>query len=317
MNGLMRVILSGCVVVLMLAGASVQAADTNIMILPDTAGLTVSRDAPYSAGTDAYGPAHHRIGIFRPSTQTFYLDTSGDGIWSGPSTDARYTFGITGDLPVQGDWDMNGPGNIGIYRPSTHLFYLDYNGNGAWDGAVTDRRYDFGTTGDIPVTGDWYGVSHYRIGIFRPSTHTFYLDRNDDGAWNGVPTDTRCDFGLSTDIPVAGRWNPDGTNHSVGIWRPSAHSFYLDYNGNCRWDGAAIDRRYDFGITGDVPAVGDWNSDYVTELGIFRPSTHTFYLDTSGNNKWDGAVVDTKFVFGVNTDTPLPGRWGPLPSPGD
>ena len=28
---------------------------------------------------------------------------------------------------------------IGVFRPSTHLFYLDYNGNGVWNGPVVDE----------------------------------------------------------------------------------------------------------------------------------------------------------------------------------
>jgi len=35
------------------------------------------------------------------------------------------------------------------------LFYLDYNGNGVWNGASIDRQYNFGITGDIPISGKW------------------------------------------------------------------------------------------------------------------------------------------------------------------
>ena len=53
-------------------------------------------------------------------------------------------FGITGDLPVSGDWNNDGITEIGVYRPSTHMFYLDYNGNSAWNGGLADRSYNFG-----------------------------------------------------------------------------------------------------------------------------------------------------------------------------
>lgn len=56
---------------------------------------------------------------------------------------------------LSGDWDGDGLGDIGVLRPSTHMFYLDYNGNGALNGAVTDRSYNFGITGDSPVAGAW------------------------------------------------------------------------------------------------------------------------------------------------------------------
>ena len=44
---------------------------------------------------------------------------------------------------------------IGVFRPSTHLYYRDFNGNGVWDGAAVDRVSTFGITGDLPVSGKW------------------------------------------------------------------------------------------------------------------------------------------------------------------
>ena len=76
-----------------------------------------------------------------------------------------------------------------MFRPSTHLFYPDYNGNGVWNGSVVDRSYNFGITGDIPVSGDWNIDGRTEIGVFRPSTHLFYLDYNGNGAWNGTSVD--------------------------------------------------------------------------------------------------------------------------------
>jgi hypothetical protein len=64
------------------------------------------------------------------------------------------TFGITGDIPVSGDWNGDNRSEIGVFRPSTHIYYQDYNGNGVWNGAVIDRAYNFGITGDIPITVD-------------------------------------------------------------------------------------------------------------------------------------------------------------------
>jgi hypothetical protein len=54
-----------------------------------------------------------------------------------------------------GYWDNNGIYEIGVFRNSTHTFYLDYNGNGVWNGAVDDRQYNFGLSEDKPITGTW------------------------------------------------------------------------------------------------------------------------------------------------------------------
>ena len=153
------------------------------------------------------GASELQISVFRPSTHLFYLDYNGNGVWSGAAVDRSYNFGITGDIPITGDWNDDGISEIGVFRPSTHLFYLDYNGNGVWNGASVDRQYNFGITGDIPITGDWNDDGISEIGVFRPSTHLFYLDYNGNGAWNGAATDSSYNFGITGDIPVSGKWD--------------------------------------------------------------------------------------------------------------
>jgi len=100
-------------------------------------------------------PVVSSVGVFRPTTRTFYLDYNGNSRWDGGVTDRAFNFGLTDDIPVAGDWDALGKTCIGVFRPSTRTFYLDSNGNGRWDGGVTDRMFNFGLTGDSPVSGIW------------------------------------------------------------------------------------------------------------------------------------------------------------------
>jgi PKD repeat protein len=146
-----------------------------------------------------------------------------------------------------------------------------------------------------------------KIGVFRPSTHSFYLDADGNGVWNSI-ADKTYTFGISTDIPVSGDWNHDGTTE-IGVFRPSTHSFYLDFNGNGIWNGTVIDKAYTFGITEDIPVSGDWNHDGTTDIGVFRPSTRSFYLDADGNGVWNGIVVDRAYNFGITGDNPVAGKW--------
>ena len=266
-------------------------------------------------GADKYSATWHlevipasTIGVFRPSTHLFYLDYNGNGVWNGAAVDRSYNFGISGDIPISGDWNSDGTTEIGVFRPSTHLFYLDYNGNGAWNGASIDKQYNFGITGDTPISGDWNADGRTEIGVYRPSTHMFYLDYSGDGAWNGASIDKQYNFGITGDIPITGDWNLDG-KYEIGVFRNSTHLFYLDYNGNGAWNGASVDRQYNFGITGDIPISGDWNNDVIPEIGVFRNSTHLFYLDYNGNGAWNGAGVDRTYNFGITGDTPISGKW--------
>ncbi len=247
-------------------------------------------------------------GVFRAGT--WYLDANGNGAWDGCGVDRCYvgSFGITGDLPVAGDWNGDGKAKVGVFRNGT--WYLDYNGNGAWDGCGMERCYvgSFGITGDLPVAGDWNGDGKAKVGVFRNGT--WYLDYNGNGAWDGCSID-RCyvgSFGIAGDLPAAGDWNGDGKT-KIGVFRNG--TWYLDYNGNGAWDGCGVDRCYvgSFGQTGDLPAAGDWNGDGKAKVGVFRNGT--WFLDYNGNGAWDGCGVDRCYYgsFGQQGDLPVAGKW--------
>jgi hypothetical protein len=109
-------------------------------------------------------------------------------------------------LPIAGDWNGKGKAKIGVFRAKTGMWYLD-NGNGTWDGCGTDLCIGpFGSSGDLPVAGDWTDSGTTKIGVYRPGTRMWYLD-NGNGTWNGCGTDLCVGpFGSSGDLPVAGVW---------------------------------------------------------------------------------------------------------------
>jgi PKD repeat protein len=226
-----------------------------------------------------------RVGVFRPSTHTFYLRPAN---WPATPT-STINWGVSTDIPVTGDWNGDGSTNVGVFRPSTHTFYLR-NGTTSW----TTTAINWGTGTDLPVTGDWNADGITNVGVFRPSTHTFYL-RNGTTTW----TTTAINWGASTDLPVTGDWNGDGIT-DVGVFRPSTHTFYLR-NGTTSWTTTAIN----WGASTDLPVTGDWNMDGTTEVGVFRPSTHTFYLRPAN---WPATPTST-INWGVSTDLPVTGTW--------
>ena len=197
------------------------------------------------------------VGTFRPGTGMWYLDLNGNDQWSGCGTDSCIHFGMSGDLPVAGDWNNSGPAKVGVFRPTTGMWYLDYNGNGQWDGCGTDRCINFGMSGDQPVSGDWDGSGSGKVGVFRPSTGWWYLDYNGNGQWDGCGTDRCINFGMSGDQPVSGDWDGSGTA-KVGVFRPSTGRWYVDLNGNGQWDGCSVDGCYYFGTAGDIAVTGSW-----------------------------------------------------------
>ncbi len=270
--------------------------------------LSVGLSGDVALVGDWNGSGTAKVGTFRPADGAFYLDYNGNGQWDGCGVDRCLSIGLNGDIPLVGDWNGSGTAKVGTFRPSDGAFYLDYNGNGVWDGCDIDRCLQIGLNGDVPLVGDWNGSGTAKVGTFRPTDGAFYLDYNGNGVWDGCGTDRCLGIGLNGDIPLVGDWNGSGTA-KVGTFRPTDGAFYLDYNGNGQWDGCGVDRCLSIGLTGDIPFVGDWNGSGTAKVGTFRPTDGAFYLDYNGNGQWDGCGVDRCLSMGLNGDIPLVGKW--------
>jgi hypothetical protein len=226
------------------------------------------------------------VGVYRPSTTTFYLRNSNS---SGPA-DLVVPSGALGDIPLAGDWNGDGIATVGLYRPSNNTFYL----RAANSATAPYTVIPYGAPGDIPIVGDGNGTT--TIGVYRPSESMFDLrDRNTSGSANYM-----IPYGASGDIPIVGDWGGNGTT-TIGVYRPSNNTFYLR---NCNTVGGA-DLYIQMGTTGDVPVAGDWDGNGSVTIGVYRPNNSTFYLrnsNTPGN-------PDIKFSVGAKGDQPVAGNW--------
>ncbi len=250
----------------------------------------------------------HLIGVWRPSTGRFYLDMDGSQTWT-PRVDAiTDSFGVRSDLPVAGDWNGDGFDEIGVWRPGTGRFYLDIDGTFTWRTGIDLVTDPFGARDDRPVAGDWNGDGTDEIGMWRPSTGCFYLDMDGNGTWTRSADKITAPFGAPNDYPVVGDWNGDGVD-DVGVWRPSTGRFYLDVDGSFTWTRGVDVITDAFGIPGDIPVAGDWNDDGKDDIGVWRPSSGRFYLDSDGSFTWTPRVDAITASFGLPTDLPVVGRW--------
>ena len=83
---------------------------------------------------------------------------------------------------------------------------------------------------------------------------------------------------------TADDWEPDwgvspvvpNKSTQIGVFRPSNGNWYLDYDKNM-----FVDKTFHFGTAGDIPVIGDWDGDGVSDAGVFRPSNGNWYLDTT------------------------------------
>lgn len=251
-----------------------------------------------------------KVGIYRPSTGEWFLDSNGNGSLDNADTYAKPSGAGVG-VPVVGDWDGSGKTRLGLFVPGTSQWYFDKNASGTWDSCNVDTCVkSFGLSTDLPLIGQWTLAPGDWIGIFRPSEKKWYLDTNRNGVLEGCRKDECPSFSvyINGDVPVAGDWTGSGTTQ-LGLFRPSTGQWFLNRNTNRSWNNCKKDTCISgFGEDGDLPVIGDWDGTGTSKIGVFSPATGEWFLDFNGNGKWDDGV-DLHLSYGQPGDVPVVGKW--------
>jgi len=219
---------------------------------------------------DWTGKGYKSIGLYNPSTATFYLRNSN----TSGSADITAVFGNPNWVPLVGDWNNDGKDTIGVYDPSAARFYLS-NSNTSPNSDISSV---FGSGGNwVPLAGDWDNYLGSTIGVYDPNTASFYLSN-----YNTNPqTNYSAVFGSGGNwVPLAGNW--DGyLSTTIGVYNPTLARFYLsNSNTSPQTDYTAV-----FGSGGTwEPVVGDWDGNGTTTIGIYDHAGSTFYLSNSNTS---------------------------------
>lgn len=188
---------------------------------------------------------------------------------------------------------------LGVYRPSTGVFYLRYSNRP--DQPNPDLAIVYGDSNYLPVIGDWDGDGIDTIGAYSKVTGFFHL-RDTNSA--GVP-DHLALFGNPGDTPLAGRWDNTLTSDGIGVYRPSTATAYLRRSVT----SGPADTVALFGNPGDQAIAGDWDGDGVDSLGILRTFVTGFFRLTDSNSE---NAIGYSFAIADNAGIPIAGDFGAL-----
>jgi hypothetical protein len=210
---------------------------------------------------------------------------------------------------IYGDWDGNGVIDRGYFLQAINLFYLP---NYALASANSTGAFvDFGLPGDWAIAGDWDGLGFDSPGVFRAGT--FQLDVGLPGYQGLDSVETGILFGLPGDFPVIGDFHKEGRDR-VAVYRGG--QYHIDINSDgfplppARPDGLEFPGIQFGGLPGDLPIVGDWNSDGYADVGVYRTGTFatqnaTWWLDDATRG-WQNFSADSDFItFGLPLDKPV------------
>jgi hypothetical protein len=182
---------------------------------------------------------------------------------------------------VKNDFDSDGRSNVGVFRPSNGVWYVDSSASGGSYTAV-----NFGLAGDIPVTADYDGDGQMDTSVFRPSTGVWYFMNSLNLSFGAYA------FGTAGDIPAPADFDGDGKT-DITIYRPSEGVWYRLNSGSGTFSV------YRFGLPGDVPTPADYDGDGRHDTAVYRPSTGTWYLLLSSTGEFQAVR------FGVAEDIPV------------
>ena len=219
----------------------------------------------------------------------------------------RVVYG-TNYQPLTGDFNGDGFSEFVLVRQNSKTgavdWFFDRNGDGR------TNLVSFGLRGDRPVVGDINGDGRDDLVVTRNNGRgglDWYADTDLDG---GSADAYFSHYGFNTDTPLLGDIDGDGKDDLVAVRKEGGGlSWYI--NKKTDWQGGsrlpAEVRR--FGLSADVPLMGDFNGDGKDDLAAVRANKrrggYDWYLDITGTT----SATDYVHRYGLLGDMLVTGRW--------
>lgn len=173
------------------------------------------------------GDGKYDIAVFRPSTQTFWVSRSSNGV---PLVSVSHRTDPT-SRPITGDFDGDGKADFGTVKNGHWIIYVSQS-NYSQDYFLQLTNND----SDRLIPADYDGDGVDDLAFYRPSNGTWTIRRSSGGIVSQQ-------FGISTDQPSPGDYNGDGIA-DIAVFRNGEWWINL---------GSAGVVVANFGLAGDIP----------------------------------------------------------------
>ncbi|MDD2942048.1 MAG: FG-GAP-like repeat-containing protein [bacterium] len=195
-------------------------------------------------------------------------------------------WGLSGDVPLRGDFDGDKTSELVIWRPSEGNWYIRHADS-------SYRVVQWGLPGDVPMEGDFDGDGINDYAVWRPSEGNWYI-RFADNSYRVEQ------WGLPGDVPLSLDYDNDGMT-DFAVWRPGNGTWYIKVH---KEGEEASTYSYQWGLSGDRPIPGDFDGDDKVDLAVWRPESGNWYFCPS-RTSYDCHNKNTVVQFGLPGDLPL------------
>jgi hypothetical protein len=194
------------------------------------------------------------------------------------------------------------PTGVGVYS-QTGNYWLAYD-NSVSVKFPSDLSVLYGNGALQPIVGDWDGDGNEGIGLFSPTSGTFWLQDDTfpspQSADLSISNFTITDAGDTTNqIAFAGDFNGDDID-DVGLYDPATGTWRIRHS----LDTGTADRTFVYGDPGLLPVVGNWDNTGGDGVGVYT-SSGNFWL----KNLPQAGAHNFLVPFGDGTLTPVVGEW--------